>query len=222
MSSETAMTTDVRVDDFEGMKVHTFVRNGRPCWLLFEIERALRKEVYDFDTRAEFERGGFDAFAREDFERLDPADARLLLDATAAPPGSGPIIVLYEGGLTLACGGSRTGHAIRRLLLKYAAEPILRAARRARLEHRVREIAKQIQLAERGRKAALLHRLVEHARLCGPLRLDDGGYVFAMTIVAEIATGLSFPTERALSGNAGEATGGVRAALLRVCDELNA
>jgi hypothetical protein len=216
------MAIDVREDDFDGMKVHTFVRNGRPCWLLFEIERALREEVHDFDARTEFERGGFDAFDREDFERLDSADARPLLEATVAPPASGPVVVLYESGLTLACGGSRTGHAIRRRLLKRAAEPILRAARRARLEHRAREIAKQIQLAERGRKAALLHRLVEHARLCGPLRLDDEGYVFAMAIVAEIATGLAFPTERALSERAGEATGGVRAVLLGVCDELNA
>jgi hypothetical protein len=223
MSEETTVSTDVRMDDFEGMRIHTFVRNGRPCWLLFELERALREEVYDFDTRTEFESRGFDAFDGEDFQRLERADIQALLSQTDAPPDVGPIVLLYEGGLTLACGGSPKGHAIRRRLLKDAAEPILRAARRAHLERRVREMLKQIEFAERARKVALLHRLIEHARFCGPLRLDDDGYVLAMGILSEIATGLTLPTDGPPdTAETDAATGSVRAALHRLCDDMNA
>jgi hypothetical protein len=219
------MGTEVRQDDFDGVKVHTFARKGRPCWLLFEIERALREEVYDFDTRNAFDGGSYDAFDGEDFERLDAAEAGPFLELAGHPPDDLPVLVLYEGGLTLACGGSRVGHAIRRKVLKEAAEPIFRAARRARIEQRVRETVKQIELEDRARKAVLLHRLVEHARFCGPLLRDDEGYVTAMAIVAEMATGLVFPMERAVEESVakdmGETLGGVRAALLGLCDELN-
>ncbi len=218
------MRIEVREDDFDGLKVHTFARNGRPCWLLFEIERALREEVYDFDTRTAPEAGGFDAFEHEDYERLDTAEARPLLELAAAPPDE-PVTVLFEGGLTLACAGSRVGHAIRRKLLKEAAEPIHRAARRAHIEHRVRETVKQIELADRARKAALLHRLVEHSRMCGPLLRDDESYVTAMAIVAEIATGLVFATERTLDESIATEIGepaGMRVALAGLCEELNA
>jgi hypothetical protein len=220
------MNSDVRRDDFDSVVVHTFARRGRPCWLLVEIESALRQEVYDFDTRGAFEATGYDAFEGEDFERLEAEEARpLLYIAGRDAPDGQRVVLLYEGGLTLACAHSRVGHTIRRRLLKDAATPIFRAARRARLEHRVRETIKQIELEDRTRKAALLHRLVEHARLRGPLAGDDASYVVAMAIVAEVATGHVFPTERvledALGDDPNESEGGVRSALLELCEELN-
>jgi hypothetical protein len=220
------MNSDVRQDDFDGVVVHTFARHGRPCWLLAEIESARREEVYDFAQRSAFEPTGYDAFEGEDFERLDAEEARPLLDVAGrdAPDGE-RVVILYEGGLTLACAHSRIGHTIRRRLLKDAATPIFRAARRARIEHRVRETIKQIELEDRTRKAALLHRLVEHARLRGPLAGDDASYVVAMAIVAEVATGHVFPTERlledALGKESNESEGGVQSALLGLCEELN-
>lgn len=220
------MTNDVRQDDFDSVVVHTFSRRGRPCWLLVEIESALREDVYDFEARGAFEATGYDAFDGEDFERLDVEEARPLLDvAGRGVPDGERVVVLYEGGLTLACAHSRVGHTIRRRLLKEAAAPIFRAARRARLEQRVRETVKQIELEDRVRKAALLHRLVEHARQCGPLLRDDASYVVAMAIVAEVATGHVFLTESVLEDLQGEDAdgpeGGTRSALLGLCDELN-
>ena len=220
------MDSDVRQDDFDGVVVHTFTRPGRPCWLLMEIEHARREEVYDFNARSTVEATGYDAFEGEDFDRLDVEEAQPLLDiAGRGAPAGQRIVVLYEGGLTLACAHSRLGHTIRRRLLKEAATPILRAARRARLEHRVRETIKQIELEDRTRKAARLHRLVEHARLRGPLAGDDASYVVAMATVAEVATGHVFPTARlledALGDDPNESEGGVRSALLGLCEELN-
>lgn len=220
------MNSDVRQDDFDGVVVHTFARHGRPCWLLMEIERARREEVYDFNARSAFEATGYDAFEGEDFERLDVGEARPLLDVAGLEvPDGQRAIVLYEGGLTLACAHSRVGHTIRRRLLKDAAAPIFRAARRARIEQRVRETIVQIELEDRARKAALLHRLVEHARLRGPLAGDDASYVAAMAIVAEVATGHVFPTEGlvedALGEESHESKGGVQSALLQLCEELN-
>jgi hypothetical protein len=118
------MKSEVRHDDFDGVRVHTFARRGRPCWLLFEIERALREEVYDFDARRPLEAAGFDPFEGEDFDRLHGDEARALLELGGHPADEFPVIVLYEGGLTLACGGSRVGHGIRRKLVKEAAQAI--------------------------------------------------------------------------------------------------
>jgi hypothetical protein len=105
--------------------------------------------------------------------------------------------------------------------VKEAAEPLLRA----RLEQRVREAMKQIELEDRANRAALLHRLVEHARLRGPLRGDDQAYVVAMAIVAEMATGFSFLTEHgsdeSIATEMGEPVESVRPALAGICDEVN-
>ena len=212
--------TLVRRDDFDGLGVHTFARAGRPCWLFLEVERALREEILDFEGAGV--PGGFDPFEGEDFERIEGDLARAFL----GPLGHGaerlPVVLLYEGGLTLACAGSRVGHAIRRKLLKGAAQVVLQGERRASLEERVRVTAKQMEIESRARKAALLRCLIEHGRACGPLRGDDASYVAAMAIALEVGTGITLSTVRAVDAVAvaPAAEDVVHGARVGLCKEL--
>jgi hypothetical protein len=206
-------------DMFNGARVHTMARKGRPCWLLFEIGLALGVDDLDITPLAPIE--------NEDYDLLSPTEgdrARLQL---GFPANGEALVQVYEPGLTMACtmihdGGS----ALRRTLLLGSAREVKRTLRKARLEHRVRETIKQIELEDRTRKAALLHRLVEHCRQSGPLRGDDDAYVEAMAIVAETATGLVFPTnapsQDRIASELGEQPDSVRGALVALCEEINA
>jgi hypothetical protein len=183
------MNTIVREDDFEGTMIHTFTHDGRACWLLSEIEQVLGEEVDDFDPSY-----GGDAIPGDDYVCLDGEDADDLLSRLGHPSTTSPITVIYKPGLSLACAALKVGLRLRRFLLQEAAKGVEHALRREGLEYQVRELVKQFAAEDRARKASLLRALVHCVRSCEALGGDDAGYGEMLALVAEVATGLSFPT----------------------------
>ena len=175
----------VRRDELDGFAVHTFTTNGRPFWLLSQFGRIVPDAVLaPWPERL---------IVQTHYEYIfDPILARRVRKLAGEENEYAHVVLFGEGALLICDDSKAAGAAPLRRLVQDVAREIERE--RSRHRRRIEEIVRRFQSENRGRKAALLHRLIDHARRTGPLREDDESYVEAMAIVAEIASGHVFPT----------------------------
>ena len=175
----------VRRDELDGIAVHTLTANGRPFWLLSQFGRIVPDAVLaPWPERL---------LVQTHYEYIfDPILARRVRKLAGEEDECAHVVLFGEGALLICDDSKAAGAARLRRLVQDAAREIDRE--RSRRRRRIEEIVTRFESEDRGRKAALLHRIIDHARRAGPLRDDDATYVEAMAIVAEIASGHVFPT----------------------------
>lgn len=190
-----------REDSFRSARIRSlaWILFDTPCWHAPEIEAALDIDLGQL---------GAGWLAGVDFTLVDGDDAFELYESLGKmTPAERPLpaVVLFPTGLTLACMDRAGGDELRRLLLSVAADDVREKLGHARLERELEFLFRDEEMQDRARKAVGLHRAVEAARRSGHLVHDDAGYAQCMASIAEIATGLRFPTRLEMDeGSAGE------------------